>query len=218
MRFSALCCIATLALASVGAARAEMPPLTAETQLADPANDPAWRDLFARLAPNKTRQSSFEERRYFPFRKEPVVLKGEIRIVPERGLSLRYLAPESRILIVDAQGVLMRDEKGRERAAPNDARAQAATSALVDVLRFDLPALQQAFTVHGQRSGATWTLAFVPRREEAKVAGTLVVSGEGAQLRRIEMVRTPTQRIEIAIAETKEDVLFTGDTLRRFFR
>ena len=190
-----------------------------ETRLTDPANDPAWRELFARLAPNKTRQSTFEERRYFPFRKTPVVLQGEIRIVPELGLSLRYLEPEPRILIVDSKGLLMRDAAGRERAAPSDSRAQAATSALVDVLRFDFEALKKDFDVHGRRDEAKWSLTFVPRDPTfANLLGVLTVSGEQNDLRKIEMIKSPTQRIEISIKDTLEDVLFTADTMRRFFR
>ena len=201
------------------ACAAEPLPLTPETLLADPANHPAWRDLIAQLAPNKTRQSRFEERRTFPFRKEPVVLTGEIRIVPDLGLSLRYLTPEPRTLIVDAKGLLMRDEQGRDRAPPNDSRAQAATSALVRVLRFDLAALQKDFAVHGRREGAAWSLAFVARDPAfVNLLGTLSVSGEGGVLRTIEMTKSPTQRIEILIRDTAEDVLFTGDTLKRFFR
>lgn len=190
-----------------------------ETRLSDPANDPPWRELFTRLAPNKTRQSRFEERRYFPFRKQPVVLQGEIRIVPELGLSLRYLQPEARIMIVDQKGLLFRDDSGQERAAPSDSRAQAATAALVHVLRFDFEALKKEFEVHGRRQGETWTLAFVPRDPEfAKLLGLLTVSGERNALRKIEMIKSPTQRIEITIQETQEDVLFTADTIRRYFR
>ncbi|MGH7958736.1 MAG: outer membrane lipoprotein carrier protein LolA [Opitutaceae bacterium] len=190
-----------------------------ETRLNDPARDPAWRELFEKLAPNKTRQSSFEERRYFPFRKTPVVLQGEIRIVPELGLSLRYLEPERRILIVDRKGLLMREEAGQERAAPTDSRAQAATSALVHVLRFDFEALRKDFEVHGRRDGAAWALAFVPRDPTfGNLLGVLTVSGEQNALRKIEMIKSPTQRIEITIKETQEDVLFTADTIRRFFR
>jgi hypothetical protein len=190
-----------------------------ETRLIDPANDPVWRELFAQLAPNKTRQSSFEERRYFPFRKAPVVLQGEIRIVPELGLSLRYLQPEPRIMIVDAKGLLFRDDEGRERAAPSDSRAQAATSALVQVLRFDFEVLKKEFDVHGRRDAQKWTLAFVPRDPTfTNLLGVLSVSGEQNALRKIEMIKSPTQRIEITIKDTQEDVLFTADTIRRFFR
>lgn len=198
---------------------AEPLALTPANLLADPANDPAWRELFAQLAPNKARQSKFEERRFFPFRKEPVVLTGEVRIVPELGLSLRYLTPEKSILIADAKGLLMRDDQGRERTPPNDSRAQAATSALVRVLRFDLAALQKDFAVHGRRDGAAWTLAFVARDPTfTALLGTLTISGEGGELRAIAMVKSPTQRIEISIRDTVENALFTGDTLKRFFR
>ena len=203
----------------VTVARAEGLPVGADSLLADPARDPAWSDLLARLAPDKARQSQFEERRYFPFRKTPVVLKGEIRIVPARGLSLRYLEPEQRVLIVDAQGLLMRDDEGHERAAPSDSRAQAITSALVSVLRFDLPTLVKSFAVHGRREGAAWTLAFVPLEPSlAELIGVLAVSGQDTRLDRIELVKSPTQRIEILISGTRENVIFPGDVLTRFFR
>lgn len=209
--------------ATAGAFTASLPSLAGliapETRLSDPANEPAWRDLFATLAASKTRQSSFEERRFFPFRKTPVVLLGEIRIVPELGLSLRYLQPEPRIMIVDRKGLLMRDDAGQERAAPADSRAQAATSALVNVLRFDLEALKKEFEVHGRRDGTAWTLAFVPRDPTfANLLGVLTVSGEQNALLKIEMIKSSTQRIEIRIKDTQEGILFTADTLRRFFR
>jgi len=193
--------------------------LSSEHRLDDPANNSTWRPLFEKLAPRRTRQSSFEERRYFPFRREPVVFRGEIRIVPDRGLSLRYLEPEPQVMIVDEKGLLMRDAAGRERAAPSDSRAQAATSALVSVLRFDLAALQQEFAMYGQRAGDAWMLAFVPRDAAlTALIGTILVSGEATTLARIEMIKSPTQRIEITVSDTREGVLFTGDTLRRFFR
>jgi hypothetical protein len=208
-----------LLLAGLTVARAEELPVGADTLLTDPARDPAWSDLFARLAPDQARQSQFEERRYFPFRKTPVVLKGEIRIMPARGLSLRYLEPEHRVLIVDAQGLLMRDEEGHERAAPSDSRAQAITSALVSVLRFDLPTLVKSFAVHGRRDGAAWTLAFVPLEPSlAELIGVLAVSGQDTRLDRIELVKSPNQRIEILISGTREKVIFPGDVLTRFFR
>ncbi len=193
--------------------------MSPENRLSDPARDPAWRELFQRLAPNRTRQSTFEERRYFPFRRAPVVLRGEIRIVPDRGLSLRYLEPEPHVMIVDAQGVLIRGADGRERAAPTDARAQAASSALVKILRFDVAALQEDFEMYGRRETSGWSLAFFPRDPVlANLIGSVLVVGEGAVVSSIEMIKSPTQRIEISLRDTREDLLFTGDTLRRFFR
>lgn len=208
-----------VAAASVGTTAVSGGLLSPGNRLSDPASDPAWRPLFEKLAPDRTRQSNFVERRYFPFRREPVVFRGEIRIVPDRGLSLRYLEPEPQVMIVDEKGLLMRGADGRERAAPTDSRAQAATSALVSVLRFDVATLQQEFEVYGQRDGATWMLAFVPRDAAlAALIGTILVRGEATTLGRIEMIKSPAQRIEITLSDTREGVLFTGDTLRRFFR
>ncbi len=195
------------------------PEVTALPVIADAAHDPVWRDLLAQLAPTQTRQARFEERRYFPFRSTPVVLTGEIRIVPDRGLSLHYLTPRSLVLIADARGLLMRDEEGRERAAPDDSRTQAATTALVNVLRFNLPELQKSFSLHGRREGERWTLGFEPRDPAlAETVGSLLLSGEDLQLRKIELIRSARQRIEILIGETQDNVIFTGDTVRRFFR
>lgn len=189
------------------------------TLLADPAHDPAWTELFSRLAASKTRQSQFEERRFFPFRTTPVILKGEIRIAPGRGLSLRYLEPDQRILIVDAKGLLMRDDEGHDRAAPSDSRAQAVTAALVSVLQFDLPALQKSFVMYGRHEGNSWMLGFVPRDPAlANMIGTLLVSGEQTRLDRIEMTKSAKQRIEILVSGTREDVIFPGDVIGRFFR
>jgi hypothetical protein len=208
-----------LLLGATLVARGDELPTGPDTLLVNPAQNAAWKDLFAQLQPNKNRQSKFEERRYFPFRKMPVVLKGEIRIIPDRGLSLRYLEPERRILIVDAKGLLMRDEEGRESAAPSDRRAEAVVSALVSVLRFDLPTLEKSFEVHGKREGDAWTLAFVPLEPTLiEFVGVLAVSGHKGTLDRIEMFKSPKQRIEILISGTQENVLFAGDVLHRFFR
>jgi hypothetical protein len=195
------------------AARAELPLIN------DPANDPAWRALFTHLAETHRRQSAFEERRYFAFRKTPVMLTGEMRMDPARGLSLHYAAPEARTMIVDAKGILLRDARGRERAAPSDRRADAATHALVDVLRFDVAALQKSFELRGQRAGDAWTLSFVPRdRALAAATGTVLVTGEHERPQKIEMIQSANQRVEILIGETHDDVVFTAEELARFFR
>jgi outer membrane lipoprotein-sorting protein len=211
--------ILAFCLASIAASRAESPPADAATLITDAAHDPAWQDIFARLAPDKNRLSAFEERRYFSFRKTPVVLTGEIRIVPSRGLSLHYLTPESHIVIVDDQGLLLRDDQGRQRAVPADSRAQAATGTLVDVLRFNLPQLQKNFELRGRHDASGWTLTLAPR-DPALAGGltSLVVSGEGGRLRKIELINSPMQRIEILIGETHEDVVFPADVLARYFR
>ena len=213
--------VASLAPISIHAAEsaASRAVLSEANVLSQPAQDPAWRELFAELGKPKNRYSRFEERRYFGFRDKPVVLKGEIRIHPERGLSLSYSGPKAHVLIIDEKGVLMRDERGRERSAPDDSRARAATSALASILRFDLAALEKQFVIHGLREGDGWTLGFVPRDSSlTNVLGTIVVHGKAAALDKIEMLKSDQERIEIVITESQADVIYPMDTLKRFFR
>jgi Outer membrane lipoprotein-sorting protein len=199
---------------AIAVARAALPAIP------DPAHDPRWRDLFAALSADTARVAVFEERRHFPFRKKPVVLTGELRLAPGRGLSLRYLAPDPQTLIGDEQGIVVRDARGRTRTPPNDARAQAAASVLVDVLHFDLHALQQDFAFSGERTGDDdWILQLVPRSDSVSNSlGALTLTGHGTTLERIEITRAANQRIEILIRDARENVEFSGSDLKRYFR
>src|SRR5688572_16321302 len=68
-------------------------------------DDPNWRQLGAALAERVAVEAHFSEQRFFPFRKEPVLVGGMVRIAGQRGLSLEYRTPNRRILIVDAAGM-----------------------------------------------------------------------------------------------------------------
>jgi hypothetical protein len=198
---------------------AEPSLIAPESLIAEPSQDPAWRELFTALAQPKTHQAHFEERRIFPFRKTAVVVAGELRISPEHGLSLHYFGDKGQIVIVDQKGALLRDERGRERRGPSDGRAEGATSALFSILRFDWPALQRAFEVHGARDEAGWTLRFLPRDSKvADLLGAITVHGQGPHLDRIAMVKSERQRIEIQLSEVKDDVRFSPEELQRYFR
>lgn len=182
------------------------------------ADDPAWRDLLAQIEHRPDASASFEERRFFPFKKTPTVLKGEVRISASRGLSLHYLTPEERLVIIDERGVLLR-EAGRDSSPPADPRAAAANTAILHLLRFNLPALVETFEVYGERSGVTWTLALVPRAADLRrTLGQITVAGENAVARRIELRRSVTQRVEIIVEPPAPSVPFTADELRQFFR
>jgi glycosyltransferase involved in cell wall biosynthesis len=179
---------------------------------------PVWADLVGAFAHNPDVTADFAERRFFPFKREPVELKGEVRVSASRGLSLHYTAPEERIVILDKEGVLIRAAAG-EKAAPADPRAAAANEALLHVLRFDFAALEKDFEVYGQRNGPTWTLVLVARTEALRRSvGRITAMGESATIRHIEIRRTPKQAIEIIIEVPRPAAAFTPAELTHFFR
>lgn len=179
---------------------------------------PAWSDLVAAFAHQPDTVADFTERRKFPFKKTPIELQGEVRVSAAHGLSLHYTVPDDHTVILDAQGMLLRAPAG-ERTPPVDPRATAAHHALRHILRFEFVALEPDFLLYGQRDGADWTLALVPRTDTLRRSiGRITVSGTAAAIHRIELRRSAKQVIEILIAPPRPPAEFTAAELKHYFR
>lgn len=180
-----------------------------------PAGDAGWQALFTALAPHGDRRAHFVEERYFPFRTGPVELTGTVRISPERGMSLQYATPDPRVMIVDRQGILLRDRSGRDHAGPGDSRVRASADSLMSALRFDLPDLRSRYQLHGFRQGDQWRVDLVPQ-----TAGqpTVVLAGHAAMLDSIELVTTAKQRVQIQLSDHHDGESFSAADLKRYFR
>jgi hypothetical protein len=179
----------------------------------------AWTGLLADLVQSGSLTARFTENRHLPFKKIPVVFTGEMRLSPERGLSLHYLTPQERILVLDQQGLLLRDENGRTRDLASEPRAQATIAALMHVLRFDLGELAKQFDLYGRQADDRWVIALEPKTSElASTIGRLVVSGTRAQVEKIEMRKSAVLSIEILISDVRKDAVFKTEDLARFYR
>ncbi len=207
-----------LGVAAVASSFAIEPPQPGPV-LTPGVNDAEWTPLFARLAQQSPVRSTFTEYRWFSIRKTPVVLHGELRHAPGRGLSLHYTEPRDEVMIVDHAGLLLREANGRARSLPNGSKAVRIDTVLLPVLTFDLAALRENFTVHAARDGADWRLDFVPRTADLqRQLGTLTVFAMDDHVRRLEFRRSATQRVVVVIEKTETRVTFTPEELKRFFR
>lgn len=210
--------LTVLVLLLCGVARAAVPAAPGPEIVAG-ENDAEWQPLFAALAGQGAVYSTFTENRWFSVKKTPVVLRGEMRHSADRGLSLHYAEPKEQVMVVDDQGLLLRDGKGRTRTMAADPKAPRIDTALLPVLRFDLPALLELFTLHAARDGDDWRLDFVPRTPAlARSLSAVEVDGTGEAVRRLEFRRSAKQRVEVLIEETKTGVQFSDDEVKRFFR
>lgn len=212
--------LATKAAPALAPLPAAPEDLVAPAHQIDPVHPGApWEALLTQLHSKGNIAATFTENRYFPFKKIPVVLTGEIRLSPENGLSLHYLTPEDRLMIVDNHGVLFRLPSGRSREGPSDPRALVATDALVHVMRFDLPELSKQFATYAAGDASRWYFAFDPKDEAlSHTLSRLIVTGEEGLVRRIQLRKSAIQSVEILIGETRENVTFTPEELKRFFR
>jgi hypothetical protein len=213
MRRAPAIAVALLALAA--AARGSQ---DAGTVLA-PGGAGEWKPLLDTLAARATVVAPFTEHRYFPFRREPLVLHGVLRISRERGMSLEYTDPEPSIVIADPAGLLLRDKNGRVRALAAGSRESGSLASLLPIMRFDLAPLYPRFTITARRDGQAWTLAFAPREPAlAASIGEILVQGSGPEVRHLEFRRSASQRVEIEVGEARTGAAFSPEDLRRFFR
>jgi hypothetical protein len=178
-----------------------------------------WKPLIDSLAAKGTVVAPFTEHRFFPFRREPMLLKGVLRISPERGLSLQYTGPDESVLIADSAGLLVKDREGRTREMPSGSRETGAIAALLPIMRFDLGALYPRFVVRAFRSGPDWTFEFTPRDPDvARSLGAISIGGAGSDVRHLEFKRSPSQRVEIEVGDTLTGTPFSPAELKQFFR
>lgn len=202
--------VLTMVLSTVWAGQPALPRISPDAA--------EWRGLATKFAQQPDALADFEERRQFPFRREPVLLKGEVRVSRQHGLSLSYTAPEPRVVIVDAKGVLVRETAG-QKPAPDDPRARAANDAMFHILRLDFSALEKAFELSGAHGADEWLLTLVPRDEAVRRAiGDIHVAGDDVSVRRIELRRSARQHIEVVIARPRERKAFSVEDVKRYFR
>lgn len=183
-----------------------------------PPNAEGWLDLVQQFSRRADILTTFVEYRFFPFKKQPTVLSGEVRISPLLGLSLRYTTPEERLVIFDQKGMLVRDAAGGQ-IPPPDPRATLMSGAMFHILRFDLLALANDFELSGERSNLAWKVVLVPRDETLRRAlGQIQVEGEAETVRRIEIRRSAKQHIDILIDRPPAPATFSAGELQRYFR
>jgi hypothetical protein len=204
--------LAALALAAAAQAAPDPGDLIAAGSLGE------WKPLVAALAAKGPIEASFTESRYFPFRREPTVLKGVLRISPEKGLSLQYTDPEPSIMIADAQGLVLRDAKGRSREMAAGSREAGAVASLLPIMRFDLASLFPRFTVRARHTDLGWAFEFTPIGSGEDSLGVISVAGGGTDVRRLGFRRSASQRVEIEVGDTRTGVTFTAAELSTFFR
>jgi hypothetical protein len=209
-------CTLLFAVALATAARAQADAtvaLTPELVAGD------WRPLLSALASKGGVQATFTERRYFPFRSRPTILRGTIRVSPDRGLSLAYAGDEPSILIADNDGLLERAADGRERTVAAGSHEGGAISSLLPIMRFDMPALLPKYTILASRGAADWRFEFTAKNVDADPGlGRITVVGSGTDVRHLQFWHAENQRVDIDVEDPRGGVTFTPAELKQYFR
>lgn len=176
-----------------------------------------WRTRIAALAKPQTLSAPFTESRSTPLKKRPVVVTGTVRIDRARGLSLSYDQRHAPIVILDARGLLLRHEDGREQSAPPEAETD--LRLLHALFALDLATLEKSYALAATDSAdGKWTLVFTRREGSTATYRELVLVGTLDRLTGITLAKTPNLRTEITLGEPQIDPVFTAPDLTRYFR
>ncbi len=188
-------------------------------EIRTPGETTAWAPLLRRLAARSPIQSTFTERRWFFFRREPVVLEGELRFSRTLGLSLHYTRPTDHTLIIDRSGMVMRDAKGHDRVPPSDNHVAELAESMLAIMRFDLHSLMTEFVLHAARSDGTWRIDLTPRaKQERRILQDITVFGAGDEVTRLIFEHSRRERVEVDITESHTLPAFSAADLKRYFR
>lgn len=161
--------------------------------------------------------AEFSEARHTPLKKRPVVVTGIVRIDRARGLSLAYDQDRAPVVILDAEGLLLRHPDGREQSAPPEAEED--LRVLHALFAFDFPTLEKSYDQKLIESpDDAWTLTFTRRPDSSASYRKLILSGTTDHLISIILAKTPKLRTEITLSAPRLLPAFSPEDHTRYFR
>jgi hypothetical protein len=184
-----------------GAAGALLLALAGAVLAAAPAASDPLDALLQQLAARRSGRVAFTEVHYLAILKRPLESSGELLYEAPDRLEKRILKPRPETLVL-SRGVLSVTRGHRTRTVELAAWPQVAP--LVEGLRAtlagDRAALERIFSVQLEGDAARWRLRLAPRDPEAaRAVRAVVISGEAADLRTVEILEADGDRSLLTI-------------------
>lgn len=170
----------------------------------DAGPDPLLRRILRAVATRPLDAAPFQERRISPLYATPLELRGTLHFTPPATIEKRTTSPIRESLRITADTLTIDPGTG---VAPTVLKleTQGALSAYVQglraILQGDDQLLRQVFDTQLSGSFEAWRLQLTPRGVQPRRGiRQIVVSGAGAQLRRIDTTEVNGDLIEMAIS------------------
>lgn len=165
------------------------------------------------------REIRFEEKRYFPFRKKPIELKGVLRLWNGVGVSIFY-PDKSTLVIADETGVLMRKFSKDGSSLQKDAGIGETDtiSLLRAAFEFDRVELERLFKLDWRESGDEWAIVMAPRDEKSQKIASVTLSGLSARVGKIVLEFAGKRSIEISPLSERQEDAFSAEEQVKYFR
>lgn len=200
IRNGGLCLLLWLLLATTQTLSAQGQPV----DLLEPSQQ--WQTIFNALAAPPRIEAEFAERRFFPFRRYPRRLEGQMIFDATKGLALRYTVPSNYTVFVQPETIhIQHGETAEPDAVPQGAASAAALKIIPRLMAFAPQQLAEDFVARGTiETDGTWMLSLKP-----EVIGSIPgmqeirMEGSGGVLHRLVLVRAANERSEIEIRSVR---------------
>ncbi len=166
---------------------------------------------------NKHFEAKFNESRKIKFKRTPKLFTGIIRSAQNRGISLEYIKPTSRIIIFDDQGLVIKSDN--KTKIVNLGENTQSIAIFKQLIHLDIDLLESSFDFYFEKTPNDWTLGLLPKSKSvSNQFKELVVRGNEQYLKEIKIVHS-SLNIRNIIIDTKS-VKFNLDenSLDRYFR
>lgn len=182
-------------------------------------NDADWKALFNSLPETQSVEASFEEWRYSLLRDRPSYLKGVLRFDQEIGVSLNYLEPSERTIIIDEKTVSMRNDSGETRTLPDDERYNWIPDLIGTIFSFDLDSWKGGFILKDYSvKGENWSAVIEPKQDTGRDRiREVTMKGDNVYVTAMEMRMKGGKRVKIEVASAEKNISFSEEAIKRYF-
>jgi outer membrane lipoprotein-sorting protein len=175
--------------------------------------------LMTLLASSRGVRANFTEVRRLSILSEPIETRGVLYFAPPDRLARHTASPGSASIVVDGERVVFRDELGRQVLDLGASEvARSLVENLMALLRGDLAALRERFSVDFQPDGGQWVLDLEPRgRAVRAIIAQIRARGNGRGLGSVETLETNGDTTLMVFEDVRTGLDFEPADLERFF-
>jgi hypothetical protein len=175
--------------------------------------------LMRGFAESGTVRARFRETRHLKLLAQPIASQGSLYFAPPDRLARLTLAPAPSSVVVQGGKLALRDDQGhRLLDLDRNEIARDLVGTLITVLRGDLPALRERYSLRYSSKQDRWTLDLEPRsRQVRRLLDQMRLSGRGADLSMIERFEAGGDTTVTEFYDVETGVEFDAALFERIF-
>ena len=188
------------------------------TVAAEP-EDADWQKLFENLPTTQSVEARFEEWRHSLLRDRPSYLKGILRFDEALGVSLNYVEPSTRTIIITDDSVSMRSSDGDTKTLPDNERYNWIPDLIGAIFSFDIDSWKAGFSLKEYSlEDNVWKAVIEPKLDTGRDRiREVTLIGDDVYVTKMEMRMKGGKRVNISVESADKNITFSEEVKKSFF-